>query len=121
MHFRQVTLMVEKLEESIEFYETIIEMKISRRIKTNTGEVVFLTNGDRETEIELVCMPQNPKLEVKGISFCFETEDLDAKHKLVQTKGLNPSEIRTPDANSRYFWVYDPNGISIQIRQKSLT
>ena len=33
MHFRQVTLMVEKLEESIEFYETIIEMTISRRIK----------------------------------------------------------------------------------------
>lgn len=41
--------MVEKLEESIEFYETIIEMAISRRIKTETGEVVFLTNGEGET------------------------------------------------------------------------
>ena len=118
MHFRQVTLMVEKLEESIEFYETIIEMTISRRIKTGTGEVVFLASGKGETEIELVCMPQTPKLEGKGVSLCFETEDLDTKHELVQSKGLNPSEIKTTDAKSRYFWVYDPNGISIQLRQE---
>ena len=118
MHFRQVTLMVEKLEESVEFYETIIGMTISRRIKTGTGEVVFLASGKGETEIELVCMPQTPKLEGKGVSLCFETEDLDAKHELVQSKGLNPSEIKKPDAKSRYFWVYDPNGISIQLRQE---
>ncbi|SKA85183.1 lactoylglutathione lyase [Clostridium sp. USBA 49] len=119
MHFRQLTLMVEKLEESIEFYQTIIELTISRRIKMeNGGEVVFLTNGEGETEIELVCMPQMQKFEGKGLSICFETEDLDKKHEIIQSKGLNPSEIRTPDAKSRYFWVYDPNGISIQLRQK---
>jgi lactoylglutathione lyase len=110
--------MVEKLEESVEFYETIIEMTISRRIKTETGEVIFLTNGEGETQIELVCMPNIHKLQSKGISLCFETEDLDAKHELVCSRGLNPSEIKTPDAKSRYFWVYDPNGLSIQLRQK---
>lgn len=118
MHFRQLTLMVEKLEESIEFYETIIELSISRRIKVEEGEVVFLTNGEGETEIELVCMPQMQKFEGKGLSICFETEDLDAKHEIIESKGLNPSEIKTPDAKSRYFWVYDPNGISVQLRQR---
>jgi len=118
MRFRQVTLMVDKLEESIEFYETFIEMTVVRRIKTETGEVVFLTSGEGQTEIELVSMPQTPKVDGKGFSLCFETENLDAKHEILKTKGFNPSEIKTPDPNSRYFWVYDPNGISLQIRQK---
>jgi lactoylglutathione lyase len=118
MHFRQLTLIVEKLEESIDFYESITELTICRRIKEGAAEVVFLTNGKGETEIELVHTPQMQKFEGKGLSVCFETEDLDGKHEFVQSKGLNPSDIRNPNAESRYFYVYDPNGISIQIRQK---
>lgn len=118
MHFRQVTLMVEKLKESLEFYQEVIEMNVTRRIKAGEGEIVFLSTDLGGTEIELVCMPNAPKLECKGISLCFEAENLDEKHEFVKSKGLNPSEIRTPDSNSRYFWVYDPNGISIQLRQE---
>lgn len=102
MHFRQLTIIVEKLEESIEFYESVTELAISRRIKEGTAEVVFLTNGNGETEIELVHTPQMQKFEGKGFSVCFETEDLDGKHEFVQSKGLNPSDIRNPNAESRY-------------------
>lgn len=118
MHFRQVTLVTGKLEESIDFYQTVIEMDIHRRVKAGEGEVVFLTNGEGETEVELVSMPNMQKFEGKGFSLCFETEDLDKKHEFIESKGMNPSDIRNPDARSRYFYVYDPNGVSIQIRQK---
>jgi len=47
MHIQHVTLMVKNLEESIEFYETITELIISRRFKAEPGEVAFLTNGIR--------------------------------------------------------------------------
>jgi len=33
MHIRQLTLMVRNLEKSIEFYETITELTISRHLK----------------------------------------------------------------------------------------
>jgi len=118
MHFRQLTLIVDKLEESIEFYQDIAELTISRHVKDEAYEVVFLTNGDGETEIELVKTSTMQKLEGKGFSICFETNHLDEKHEYIQSKGLNPSVIKTPDAKSRYFWVYDPNGVSIQLRQK---
>lgn len=37
-------------------------------------------------------------------------------HKLAQDKGLNPSPIQNPDIQTRYFYVNDPNGVSVQFR-----
>lgn len=118
MHFEQLTLMVRNLEESIGFYETITELVISRRFQAGTGEIAFLTNARGETEIELVCMPQPGKFEGKGFFICFTTDKLDAMHELVEAKGLNPSDIREPDPENRYFYVYDPDGVSVQLKQK---
>jgi lactoylglutathione lyase len=118
MYFKQLTLMVRNLEVSIRFYETITELTISRRFKAGSGEIAFLTNGSGETEIELVCMPEMQKFEGKGFFICFVTEKLDEMHEFVQSRGLNPSDIREPDAENRYFYVYDPDGVSVQLKQR---
>jgi len=116
MHIQYLTLMVNNLEESIEFYEMITELTISRRFKAGMGEIAFMTNGNGETELELVCMPQGQKFEGKGMFICFATDQLDARHQCALDKGLNPSDIQSPDAQTRYFYVYDPNGVSVQLR-----
>lgn len=118
MHFQQLTIMVQNLEKSIEFYQTVAELMISRRFKAGPGEIAFMTNGHRETEIELVCMPEGQKYEGKGMFICFITDKLDEMHKAVTDKGLNPSDIRNPDPLNRYFYVYDPDGVSVQIKQR---
>ena len=118
MRMAQLTLMVNNLEKSIEFYETITELTISRRFKAGPGEIAFMINADGETEVELVSMPQGPKFEGKGFIVCFETEKLDAVQELAKARGLNPSDIRNPDSKNRYFYVYDPNGVSVEIKQK---
>lgn len=118
MHFEQLTLMVRNLEESLRFYETVTELTISRRFKAGSGEIAFLTNARGETEIELVCMPQMDKFEGKGFFICFITDKLDAMHALVQARGMKPSDIREPDAENRYFYVYDPDGVSVQLKQQ---
>lgn len=108
--------MVNNLEESIEFYETFTELTISRRFKAGEGEVAFMTNGNGETEIEFVCMPQGQKFEGKGMFICFKTDKLEEKQKLAKERGLNPSDIINPDIHTQYFYVYDPNGVSVQLR-----
>lgn len=117
MHFQQFTIIVDKFEESVDFYETMTELTVSRRFKEGPGELAFLANSEGETEIELVYMPQMQKFEGKGFFISFITDKLDAMHELAETKGLNPSDIRKPDEKSRYFYVYDPNGVSVQLKQ----
>lgn len=116
MHIKHITLYVNNLEESIKFYETITELTVSRQFEAGPGEIAFLTNGDGETEIELIYMPQGQKFEGKGMFICFETDKLDSMHKFAQDKGLNPSAIQYPSDQTRYFYVYDPNGVSVQLR-----
>jgi len=116
MHMKHVTIMVKNLEKSIEFYETMTGLTISRRFHAGPGELAFLTNGNGETEIELVCMPQGQKFEGKGMFICFETDKLEEMHKLARDRGLNPSEIQDPGDQTRYFYMYDPDGVSVQLR-----
>lgn len=116
MHIKHVTLRVNNMEESIKFYETITELTISRRFIEGAAEIAFLTNGKGETEIELLYIPEGQKFEGKGMFICFETDKLDEMHKLAKANGLNPSPIQVPSDGTRYFYVYDPNGVSIQLR-----
>lgn len=116
MHIQHMALMVNDMEKSIEFYETITELTVARRFEAGPGEVAFLSNGSGSTEIELICMPKGQKFEGKGMFICFKTDKLDEMHKIAEDKGLNPSPIQLPNDNTRYFYVYDPNGVSVQLR-----
>lgn len=116
MHIQHVALMVHDLDKSIEFYEKITELKVSRRLKAEPGEIAFLTNGSGETEIELICMHQGQKYEGKGLFICFKTDKLDVMHSIAVEDGLSPSPIQDPKDGTLYFYVYDPNGVSVQLR-----
>ncbi|WP_099204398.1 VOC family protein [Scatolibacter rhodanostii] len=116
MHIKHLTLRVKDLEKSIQFYKAITKLTIARRFKAGEAEIAFLTNGEGETEIELLYIPQGQTFEGKGMFICFETNKLDDMHQLAVEKGLNPSPIQNPDDQSHYFYVYDPDGVSIQLR-----
>lgn len=116
MHIKHVTLRVKDLEQSIWFYKTITDLNISRRFKADPAEIAFLSSGSGETEIELLHIPQGQTYEGKGMFICFETDLLSEKHQLAQDKGLNPSPIQDPGDRTCYFYVYDPDGVSIQLR-----
>jgi lactoylglutathione lyase len=109
--------MVKNLEKSIDFYENITGLTITRCFKDGKAEIAFLANKEGETSIELVCVPGAQKFEGKGLFICFLTDKLEESYKKAKLNGLDPSDMHAPDAESRYFYVYDPDGVSVQLKQ----
>jgi lactoylglutathione lyase len=118
MHLYQLIVRVRDIEKSIQFYEGFVGLKIQKRMAQAEWEIAFLANQEGATIIELVHMPEGVKVETKGMTICFQTEDLDSLHQQAMDQGLNPSDIRNPDPENRYFYVYDPDQLSIEFKQK---
>jgi len=118
MHFYQLMLRVRDLEKSLAFYRDFVGLKVLNRQKSDEWEVAFLADKEGATQIELIHIKEGVKAEAKGLTICFQAEDVDALHKRAQEEGLNPSDIRNPDPMNRYFYVYDPDGLSIEFKQK---
>ncbi|MGI6154203.1 MAG: VOC family protein [Christensenellaceae bacterium] len=116
MHIKHLALTVKDLGQSIDFYETIAGLKAVRRSKSGPAELAFMTNGDGETEIELIQFPGRDTFEGKGMFICFAANNLDEMHSLAEEKGLKPSPVQEPGDGTRYFYVYDPDGVSVQLR-----
>lgn len=118
MFFKQFTIMVRDLEKSIAFYKTFAGLSITPRFQDGPAELAFLANKAGETEIELVSSQGMQTFEGKGFFICFLTDKLDELRELALSKGFNASDIRIPDEKTRYFYVYDPDGVSVQLKQR---
>ena len=113
MKMAHVTIQTKYLEESIKFYEDLFGLAVVTDLRPMGGKIVFLANGEDETCVELIENPENP-YSGAGISMGFHVEDVESYHNELAEKGYNPSPIIRPNPNVGFFFVKDPNGVSIQ-------
>ena len=119
MKLRHIAIRVKDIEKSIKFYEEIAGLKVARRISSPPAELAFMTTEEGQVEIELVNIANTPSFEGKGWFICFETDNLSPIYSLASERGLNPSQIQDPGDGTKYFYVYDPDGVSVQFRSFS--
>ena len=117
MKFHHISLRVRDFEASLRFYTTLTGLQIAKQFSANGGNVAYLQNAEGETEIELIAMPEGQNFEGKGMFLCFASEDVEAVHAYAVEAGLNPSPVRNPEPTAKYFYVYDPDSVSVQIRE----
>lgn len=117
MHFYQLIVRVRDIEKSVRFYTEFVNLQVEKQLEQGDWRIAWLSDKAGATQIELVCMPEGVKVESKGLTICFQTEDLDALRQKALEWDLNPSDIRNPDPENRYFYVYDPDGQSIEFKQ----
>ena len=111
MKFIFATLHVKNLEESIQFYENIVGMKLARRFPGGPHtEIVFMADGP--AEIELICNTEaEPVVYGECPSLGLSVEDLDQGVEIVS----GPFQ---PNPNTRFFFIHDPDGVNLEIIEK---
>jgi lactoylglutathione lyase len=115
MKFCWSTLMVKNMEESLQFYQGIVGLKVDRRFNAGPGvEIAFL--GDGDTKVELICNGSKKEVNVgQDISWGFEVSSVDETMAQVKEKGIAiHSGPFQPNPHTKFFYVLDPNGLKIQ-------
>jgi len=116
MNFCWCTIMVRDMEESIKFYQDVIELTVNRRFKSGPGtEIAFLGNG--ETKVELICNENSKEVNYgQDISLGFVVNSIDEMMKLAKEKNLDiHSGPFQPNPHIRFFYLTDPDGLKIQL------
>ncbi len=120
MKFCWATISVRDMGESLEFYQNIVGLEVSERLTPGEDkEVIFL--GKDETKVELLFNPEYPRAESpQGIFLGFQVESLDRQLEFVKEHGIEVSAgPYQPVPQVRFFFVKDPNGVSIQFVEKN--
>jgi lactoylglutathione lyase len=115
MKFLWCTLHVKSLEASLQFYQDVVGLDLSRRFGEKPGPL-FAFLGGEGSEIELIEDGRGAPAEYgKDISLGFEVANLDEIMAFVREKGIPVhSGPVQPNPYVRFFFVQDPDGLLIQ-------
>lgn len=120
MSFLWTTIRVKNLEESIDFYQDIVGLKLQRRFEAGPQrEIAFMAAEEGETEVELIDDQDKEKSDLgKDISLGFEVASVSEKMEFLKKKGIEIEEGPiAPNPQIEFFYVLDPNGLKIQFAE----
>ena len=108
-----ITVHTAKLEETLGFYQWLLDLPVSMRINTPGGEIVFL--GEDETKFELIEDSKAERISAKSLSIGFAVNNLEEKLAMLDVKKIPHSDVISPAPNTRFAFFDDLNGCSIQL------
>ena len=117
MSFLWVTLHVTDLNKSIEFYEGMAGLKVSRRFKpAAVMELAFLSDGKNQTQVELISNAAAPAAAVgEDYSIGFDVDSVEDMMARAKEKEIPVvSEVLSPVPGTTFFYVLDPDGRRVQ-------
>lgn len=117
MKLNHIAIRVKDLERSIKFYKDIAELNILVEKEEFGARLAYMGDNNESSQIELICIPEAPTFEGKNLFICFACEDLEKKYNHAKKAGYNPSPIMEQEDGSDYFYIYDPDGVSVQLRK----
>lgn len=114
MKLDQITIRTSRFDEETAFYRDIVKLQIEREIREENLHIVFLSNGEGETCIEII---QDEEAQLSGnpyLSIGFHTQDAEQlRNKLIELD-YDASPMESPAPVVRFFFVKDPAGVRVQ-------
>ena len=121
--FLHTRLRVSDLEKSIEFYNKVFGLEVSRRHESPRGsKLVFLTVPNSDEEIELTYFPGSGTVEVQEdlMHLAFEVKSMREFSEHIAQVGYEFSDGPTlSSSGSTFAFVDAPDGYEIEVIQKA--
>jgi len=108
-----VTVHTTQQEETVEFYQWLLGLPVSKEVATPTGTIQFLGGG--ETQFEIIPDQKAKKVNTKDLSIGFLVDDLEDKLAMLDSRHIHHSEIIVPHPHARFVFFTDLNGCEIQL------
>ena len=114
MKLVHVTIQTASFEDEIRFYQEHAGLKIVRDMRNSGRNMVFLSNEDNETSIEII---ENKDAHNSGntyLSVGFSTENVENKREELIACGYTVTPIIKPAPDVEFFFTDDPAGVKVQ-------
>lgn len=109
-----ITVQTNKFREEISFYETYAGMNIVRDLREHGKDIVFLAQGENETNLEVIHNPKGETVGNENISIGFHVENVEAMREQLSADGFEVSPFITPLPGVKFFFAKDPAGLNVQ-------
>lgn len=121
MKFLWTAIYVKNLDESIDFYSSMLGLQVIRRFPAGPGiEIAMMGNNtNNETLVELLADSQKSAVKFSEfISVGFAVASIDTMLDTVKSKNIpvHSGPFETP--GSKFFCIKDPNGLNVQFFQQ---
>ena len=121
--FLHTRMRVSNLDESVNFYQKVFGLEVSRRHESPRGsKLVFLSVPNSDEEIELTFFPSSGVVEVQEdlMHLAFEVENMDAFENHIKSVGISFSDGPTKSSSGSVFAFVDaPDGYEIEVIQRT--
>lgn len=113
MKMLHVTIQTAKFDEEIAFYCDIAGLTIRRDARPGRN-MVFLSDTEGDTEIEIIEDPASDDAGNAHLSVGFRSADAEALRAVLEEKGFAPTPMVSPNPAVKFFFVKDPAGVRVQ-------
>ncbi len=119
MKFLWTTLNVSDFEKSLKFYKEVAGLPLKRQMDAPGLKIAFL--GEGETLVELICDSKNPVVDLRApVGLGFLVSNLAATLEDFRSRGIQiDSGPFQPNPGIRFFFVRDPDGMSVQFVEQT--
>ena len=113
MKLLHITIQTDKFESEIEFFEKELGLSLLQDMRPKK-DLVFLANKEGDTCIEIINNPEAADAGNRNLSIGFKAEDVEEKRGDLLSKGYEVTPMISPMPGTKFFFVKDPAGVSIQ-------
>ncbi|WP_409293153.1 VOC family protein [Peribacillus sp. SCS-37] len=113
MDFHHIGIETSSLDESLSFYQDILQFTVKQRLNLGGEELVFISDG--RLMLELIKVGEVSRKEAGCLHLCFRTKNLKKLKERLKSRGMQDSfELNCYENGWKSLFIKGPSGEEIE-------